>query len=65
MAHIAFLWESYDFSFWYLQLTLPGLSRSSFCLRLSGHIEIDMIALKQVSSTTVTDSSTEAPGLTG
>lgn len=65
MAHIAFLWESYDVSFWYLLLTLPGLSRSSFCLRLSGHIEIDMIALKQVSSTTVTDSGGEAPGLTG
>lgn len=65
MAHTASLWEGYDFSFCYLLLTLPGLSTSSFCLRLSGHIEIDMIALKQVSSTRVTDSSGEAPGLTG
>lgn len=65
MAYNPSLWESYDFSFWYLLLTLPGLSGSSFCLRLSGHIEIDVIALKQVSSTRVTDSGGEAPGLTG
>lgn len=65
MAQIASLWEGYDFSIWYLLLTLPALSRSSFCLRLSGHIEIDMIALKQVSSTRVTDSGGKAPGLTG
>ncbi|XP_069913988.1 leucine-rich melanocyte differentiation-associated protein isoform X7 [Oryctolagus cuniculus] len=56
--------EGCDFRSWYLVLTLPGLSRASFCLRLSGHREIDMIALKQVSSTRVTDSSRDAPGLT-
>lgn len=56
--------EGCDFRSCYLVLTLPGLSRASSCLRLSGHREIDMIALKQVSSTGVTDSSRDAPGLT-
>lgn len=64
MTPLVSLWEGCDFGCWYIVLTLPGPSRSSFCLRLSGHREIDMIALKQVSSTRVTDSGSEAPGLT-
>lgn len=64
MTHFLSLGKGCGFSCWYLVLTLPGSSRSSVCLTLSGHREIDMIALKQVSSTRVTDSGSEAPGLT-